>query len=393
MKKHRTSCKHCGRKIQLETYKEFCSRSCVSKYHNEQRYKDNKEPCKICGELVRSRYGYTKGYTELSRHVEEKHDISYQEYYNNYLKNNENDGKCIICGKSTRFSFKFNRYKITCSNNCAGELGRKVKNQNYSYKSIRRNTHKNKNLIEKHVAVCNICKIEITKDTSEKVTRAFNRHIREEHNIDPIIYTESYLYNKDKVYCHICKRDIVGYSTISAYKLLSNHFKRYHKELTHKEYYDKYVRKDGEGVCTTCGKETGFISLRYGYKKVCNYSCNSMMCNKLGYSKPKKQIYKGIKLRSILELRFAQVLDENNIEWQYEPETFIVNYTVDDKTRRRYTPDFYLPQQDVWIEIKPTRFITDWLLGLKDKFEEVTGNKLYILNKKCFTSFIDNMTP
>ncbi len=50
-------------------------------------------------------------------------------------------------------------------------------------------------------------------------------------------------------------------------------------------------------------------------------------------------------LRSSYELKFAQYLDKNNIPWLYEIETFNLGDTT-------YTPDFYLPTSNLWIEIK-----------------------------------------
>ena len=56
---------------------------------------------------------------------------------------------------------------------------------------------------------------------------------------------------------------------------------------------------------------------------------------------------KRITLRSTYELRVAVWLNEQNLDWLYEPKTFYIE--VLDKT---YTPDFYIPHLDVWIEVK-----------------------------------------
>jgi hypothetical protein len=53
--------------------------------------------------------------------------------------------------------------------------------------------------------------------------------------------------------------------------------------------------------------------------------------------------------RSRLERRFSLLLDLLKIEWKYEPKAFEV--TIDGHTVS-YTPDFYLPTLDHWIEIK-----------------------------------------
>lgn len=45
--------------------------------------------------------------------------------------------------------------------------------------------------------------------------------------------------------------------------------------LTNKEYYDKYLKKPGEGYCKTCGKPTKFHRLRTGYLNHCCKECIS----------------------------------------------------------------------------------------------------------------------
>ena len=68
------------------------------------------------------------------------------------------------------------------------------------------------------------------------------------------------------------------------------------------------------------------------------------------YGKPplhgKRVEYKGIKFRSSWEVITAKTLDENDIEWVYEPKKFQVN---EDYT---YTPDFFLPLYNLYLEVK-----------------------------------------
>ena len=59
--------------------------------------------------------------------------------------------------------------------------------------------------------------------------------------------------------------------------------------------------------------------------------------------------YNGIDLHGTWELKFAQYLDLNNIKWIRPREKF--KYFYDNK-ERYYTPDFYLIDLDVYIEIK-----------------------------------------
>lgn len=59
--------------------------------------------------------------------------------------------------------------------------------------------------------------------------------------------------------------------------------------------------------------------------------------------------YNGIDLHGTWELLYARYLDANNIKWIRNKDSF--EYTFDGK-QRRYTPDFYLIEDDVYIEIK-----------------------------------------
>ena len=56
--------------------------------------------------------------------------------------------------------------------------------------------------------------------------------------------------------------------------------------------------------------------------------------------------YKGYKFRSRLESRFAVMFDALDIKWVYEPEGYDLG------AAGWYLPDFYLPDLDVWVEVK-----------------------------------------
>jgi predicted nuclease of restriction endonuclease-like RecB superfamily len=59
----------------------------------------------------------------------------------------------------------------------------------------------------------------------------------------------------------------------------------------------------------------------------------------------KGQYYKGIYMRSSYEIIYAKWLDMLNYHWIYEATTFNLGNTT-------YTPDFYLPSAQTYIEIK-----------------------------------------
>lgn len=53
----------------------------------------------------------------------------------------------------------------------------------------------------------------------------------------------------------------------------------------------------------------------------------------------------GCHFRSRLEARWAVFFDAAHIRWEYEPQGYLIN-------DRPYLPDFYLPDHDVWVEVK-----------------------------------------
>ena len=51
------------------------------------------------------------------------------------------------------------------------------------------------------------------------------------------------------------------------------------------------------------------------------------------------------------ELECAKVLDFYGVPWQYEPRTFVLERDAQGRTIEAFTPDFYLPEQDLYVEI------------------------------------------
>ncbi len=51
------------------------------------------------------------------------------------------------------------------------------------------------------------------------------------------------------------------------------------------------------------------------------------------------------------ERQFAKLLDFYRIQWKYEPTTFDVEWDSSGKPAKRFAPDFYLPEFDLYIEI------------------------------------------
>ena len=51
------------------------------------------------------------------------------------------------------------------------------------------------------------------------------------------------------------------------------------------------------------------------------------------------------------EKEFAKILDFYRIKWEYEPKTFTLEWDENDIPRVSFTPDFYLGELDLYIEL------------------------------------------
>lgn len=99
--------------------------------------------------------------------------------------------------------------------------------------------------------------------------------------------------------------------------------------------------------------------------------------------------YNGIKLDSSYELRVAKSLEENNIKWQ---RCNRFKYTHSDGSVHYYTPDFYLPEYDIYLDPK-----NDYLIENVNQFTGMTdvekiqraatenNIRVLILDKECLT--------
>ena len=55
------------------------------------------------------------------------------------------------------------------------------------------------------------------------------------------------------------------------------------------------------------------------------------------------------------ELECAKLLDYYGVPWDYEPRTFVLETDGDGRVTEAFTPDFYLPEQDLYVEVTVMR--------------------------------------
>lgn len=51
-----------------------------------------------------------------------------------------------------------------------------------------------------------------------------------------------------------------------------------------------------------------------------------------------------------VERELARLFDEHGIQWEYEPHCFVLERNPNGSIREAFTPDFYLPGLDVYVE-------------------------------------------
>ena len=69
---------------------------------------------------------------------------------------------------------------------------------------------------------------------------------------------------------------------------------------------------------------------------------------------PVCKAYRGVeppRFASPAELECAKVLDYYDVPWEYEPRTFVLEEDENGRVTKAFTPDFYLPEQDLYVEI------------------------------------------
>lgn len=107
-----------------------------------------------------------------------------------------------------------------------------------------------------------------------------------------------------------------------------------------------------------------------GYAEKCNNSIYGT-----------KSHYKGIMFMSKVEMKYAEKLDELNIEYETQPGPFKYKSSKDNKLHNYY-PDFYLPKEDLYLEIKYLKDLNDTRVIDKLNGMKSLGLKCILLDKK-----------
>ena len=74
----------------------------------------------------------------------------------------------------------------------------------------------------------------------------------------------------------------------------------------------------------------------------------------MGLEMPAFQAYCGTetpRFANEAELECAKILDYYGVPWEYEPRTFVLEEDEGGRTVEAFTPDFFLPEQGLYLEV------------------------------------------
>lgn len=91
------------------------------------------------------------------------------------------------------------------------------------------------------------------------------------------------------------------------------------------------------------------------------------------------------------EAEFSRILDMYQIDWQYEPKTFPIEWDAEGNVTMAFSPDFYLTKFDTYIELTTMnqKYVTIKNRKAKKLRELYPGTNIKVVYKKDFYSLID----
>jgi len=100
-------------------------------------------------------------------------------------------------------------------------------------------------------------------------------------------------------------------------------------------------------------------------------------------------------LKNQSEIEFAKLLDMYHIDWVYEPKTFPVEWDAAGNVTSAFSPDFYLPKFETYIELTTMnqKYVTAKNKKIKKLRELYPGTNIKIVYKKDFHSMLERFLP
>lgn len=131
----------------------------------------------------------------------------------------------------------------------------------------------------------------------------------------------------------------------------------YHTDWMDFKFYDLVLNTDGwtpDGAVKLLVQAVEVKAIRFKKKETSEELEKLKFNSKLNLAKfltRKKSSPRRIVFANTSEEEFARLLDFYQIRWEYEPKTFPLTWDEHGKVLAAFTPDFYLPDLDLYIEL------------------------------------------
>jgi len=93
------------------------------------------------------------------------------------------------------------------------------------------------------------------------------------------------------------------------------------------------------------------------------------------------------------EAEFAKILDMYGIEWMYEPKTFPIEWDAEGNIKMAFSPDFYLPKFDLYLELTTMeqKYVTKKNRKARMVMDLYPGTNVRIVYKKDFQELAERL--
>ena len=259
--------------------------------------------CKICNrKFENSRV--------LGIHISTTHKMSKQEYYDRFLKRDENEGKCLECGKETGFVTLVKGYRIFCSVKCLNQSQYHIKHCTETYI---------KNYVD-------------NKDNRRELNKRTKNTCLERYNGIGLASQElTKKYNETMLlkYGHINPSQVKEIQE----KTKQTNIKKYGAENV---YASEYIKQKIKETNLERYNETSWTKSKEGREFLKNFTNSEDFKNKQHETKKKNNSFNTSKIENKLELSLREMFPD--LETQYKSELYPFNC------------DFYIPSLDLYIE-------------------------------------------
>jgi len=286
---------------------------------------DHRNDCRICG------YKGGKGAASLTTHIKKVHGLTRKEYYDEYVREGD-EGICRNCGKPAIWQERMFVYAHCCSQSCHVQHLHRT-DENFQKVTSENISKRNK---------ANWKKRSYRKKMEGELQKARDK------------------YHEDPKSIEVARKNMVRLKKDPAFE---EKRKKAQARGIREYWNDPDSREAASLRASKCLRDpdNGF-----GYWSAYHRNSDTNM-------------------RSYHEVKFAELCDNKNIPFRYEPKTFKL------KNGRRYTPDFYLPWRKIWIEIKIKSPNSKQVLEKKRRFKKLTREDLVVLTPKMFEKFFQSI--